>query len=291
MCLFLFGFDSWRVFSWDVMWACGIYFFNKYIYLGLSKETFYTSRKLDTSVLELMSMSFGVLAGCVCHWGFRAGRPATFIVPVSIFSLLYLWAFDRIVQSDTGQSGQRSSAERVWYEDLPYEQLERMYPFNWFNVNPVHMMRILHGVDDSEQSGRFHQQVVWQPGRSYLQPDLCFDYGHDGGECGECREPDTDSDQRDQRDLDLSAALTEAQAEARRVATTHAFSRTNSPYLVAASPTRTARTSQCPPLPPPPTATFRTVCGPFEPERTRTESLSVDCFSTSQCPTQPSRSV
>lgn len=207
MCLFLFGFDSWRVFSWDVMWACGIYFLNKYIYLGLSKETFYTSRTLDTSVLELMSMSLGVLAGCVCHWGFRAGRPATFIVPVSIFSLLYLWAFDRIMQSDKGQSGLRSSAERVWYDDLPYEQLEHMYPFNWFNVNPVHMMRILHGVDHSEQSGCFHQQVVWQPGRSYLQPDLCFDYGHYGGEC---REPDTDSDQRDQRDLDLFTALTEA---------------------------------------------------------------------------------
>lgn len=79
----------------------------------------------------------------------------------------------------------------------------------------------------------------------------------------------------------------EVQAEARRVASTHAVSRTNSPYLVAASPTQTARTPQCPPLPPPPTATFRTVCGPFEPERTRTESLSVDCFSTSQRPTQP----
>ena len=81
----------------------------------------------------------------------------------------------------------------------------------------------------------------------------------------------------------------EVQAEARRIASTHAVSRTNSPYspyLVAASPTQTARTPQCPPLPPPPTATFRTVRGPFEPERTRSESLSVDCVSTSQRPTQ-----
>ena len=200
MCLFIFGFDSWRVFSWDVMWACGIYFLNKYIYLGLSKETFYTSRILDTSVLELMSMSLGVLGGCVCHWGFRAGQPAIFIVAVSIFSVLYLWSFDRILQSDKEQNGQRSSVERVWYDELPYEQLERMYPFNWFNVNPVHMMRKIHGVDQVEPSSRFHQQVVWQHGRSYLQPDLCFDYGgHDEATDSEQREPDSALSESEQK--------------------------------------------------------------------------------------------
>eukprot|EP00438_Fugacium_kawagutii_P036141 Skav228010 [mRNA] locus=scaffold1073:14156:16633:+ [translate_table: standard] len=209
MCLFLFGLDSWRVFSWDVMWACGIYFLNKYIYLGLSKETFYTSRSLDTSVLELMSMSLGVLGGCVCHWGFRAGQPAVYIVSVSIVSVIYLWTFDAILQSDQGKSAQRSSVERVWYDALPYEQLERMYPFNWFNVNPVHMMRLLHGVDHLEQSSRFHQQVVWQHGRSYLQPDLCFDYGGEGHS-----EVDTDSDRPD-RDFSADVHLEACQKRRR----------------------------------------------------------------------------
>ena len=188
MCLFVFGFDSWRVFSWDIMWACGIYFLNKYIYLAMSKETFYTSRTLDTSVLELMSMALGVLGGCVCHWGFRAGHPTVYIISVAIISVLYLWAFDRILQS---AGSQRALSERVWYDDLPYEQLERMYPFNWFNVNPVHMMRLLHGVDQREPSCH-HQQVVWQHGRSYLQPDLCFAYGEGREEGG-----DTDSEHRD----------------------------------------------------------------------------------------------
>ena len=55
---------------------------------------------------------------------------------------------------------------------------------------------------------------------------------------------------------------------------------------MATSPTQTARIPQCPPLPPPPTATSRTLFGPFEPEQTRTENLSIDCFSTSQRPRQ-----
>ena len=187
MCLFIFGFDSWRVFSWDVMWVCGMYFLNKYIYLGLSKETFYTSRNLDTCALEMMTLSLGILGGCVCHWGFRAGQPVMFVLSVAICSLLFLWAFDRILSSP----GQRGFRERVWYDELPYEQLERMYSFNWFNVNPVHMMRVLHGVEQVGHS-RFHQQVVWQHGRGYLQPDLCFDYE------GARDPPDSESDQEEE---------------------------------------------------------------------------------------------
>ena len=63
----------------------------------------------------------------------------------------------------------------------------------------------------------------------------------------------------------------EAQAEARRVASTHAVSRTNSPYLI--SPTLAARTP-CPP--PPPTATFSPSVGLPDPQWMRGESLSVE---------------
>ena len=180
MCLFVFGFDSWKVFSWDVVFVCCMYFLNKYIYLGLSKETFYTSQTLDTSAAELVSLALGVLAGCVCHWGFRADQPVMFTLTTAALSLLYLWAFDRILQSKAQQS---PVDERVWYDDLPYEELERMYSFNWFNTNPGHMMRILHGVDKVDQVDQeSHQQVVWQHGRGYLQPDLCFGYRAGEGE-------------------------------------------------------------------------------------------------------------
>lgn len=200
MCLFIFGFDSWRVFTWDVMWVCGMYFLNKYIYLGLSKETFYTSRNLDTSALEMMTLSLGILGGCVCHWGFRAGQPVMFILAVAIISLLYLWAFDRILSNPS----HKGLGERVWYDDLPYEQLERMYSFNWFNVNPVHMMRILHGVDQREQRSGFHQQVVWQHGRGYLQPDLCFDYD------GALRDPAESAEVESVEDISAASMLVAA---------------------------------------------------------------------------------
>ena len=179
MCLFVFGDDVRKLFTFDIFWVCCTYFLNKYIYLVLSKETYYTNRRLDTTALKSSSMALGVLAGCVCHWGHRAGNTVPFTISVVLFSCFYLWAFDFTLNS---AQDRRSQSERVWYDLLPYEDLQRLYPFNWWNVNPAHMMRLLHLTPQHlHQNLPLHQHVVWQHGKSYLQPDLVLDFVHTDG--------------------------------------------------------------------------------------------------------------
>ncbi|CAJ1433871.1 unnamed protein product [Effrenium voratum] len=248
MCLFVFGAETWKVFSWDIVWACCIYFVNKYIYIALSKETYYTSRNLDTTAMKLLTVSTGVLGGCACHWGFRAGQPFLFVLAVSLCAVPFLWACDHIIESASA----RSALERVWYDGLPYEQVERMYPFNWFNVNPGHVLRILHGVEapPADPSLRMHQQVVWLHGKGYLQPDLLLDYG----------EKEEHEDDTDGIDISTVAGLMEAEMHARGSARTLTAPRPTIPMGTRVEPAAGSSIASRvePPPGPPPAVTMRT---------------------------------
>ena len=233
MCLFLFGDGVQKLFTFDILWVLCTYFLNKYIYLVLSKETYYTNRMLDTTALQSSSMALGVLAACVCHWGHRADpHRSVYVIFVVLLSCLYLWAFDAILRS---AQDRRSHSERVWYDSLPYEEIQRLYPFNWWNVNPAHMMRLLHlSPLSSHQSLPAHQRVVWQHGKSYLQPDLVLDFIN------------TESRDTDEEELEppFPAPPTETEPRPRRSARGHAQSTWSAARSAPTRPTQSHEARQ-----------------------------------------------
>mmetsp|Transcript_20956 Transcript_20956/g.48832 ORF Transcript_20956/g.48832 Transcript_20956/m.48832 type:complete len:618 (+) Transcript_20956:248-2101(+) len=166
-CLFTHGPAAMWVFTLDVAWACAMVFINQYVYLALSRETYFSTDRLDAVASRWMGVPIAMLGVCILHWAKRAASP--FVINICTFWVVLVSVFFVCaLEHETKVEERADTKEHVWYEGQPYEQAEKTIAFNWWNVNPVYCLRHKYGLLEDKPSGR--RIVPWRAGKSHLQP-------------------------------------------------------------------------------------------------------------------------
>jgi len=170
-CLFYPGSGLAWAFRLVILWALCTYFANRYIYLAVSKETYYTSCALDVAATKMWGVPLGILAFCSVCWlctaycsggnfGLHASRVLEaeerctqglyggFAQQMALATLAgaavvaaYLLLLRYLVRIDDTVRDKRDATR----ETQPYEETEKMYRFNWWNVNPIYVLKANHG--------------------------------------------------------------------------------------------------------------------------------------------------
>jgi len=139
-----------------------IYFFDKYAFLRINRQTYYTSPKLDSTVHYLCVFPLSALFICPLKSLLVQSMPwvnaAIFAGNAALFLL-------------SARLCQKCCEPRRELSDIPYVEVASLMPYNFFNTNPVHVLRTLH----------FPSIVVppiypFSPGKEYLQGGQFADY-------------------------------------------------------------------------------------------------------------------
>lgn len=127
--------------------ACGIlmlycalgYFWDKYAFLRINKHTYYTSPRLDDTVRYLFVVPLTVLFICpLRHLRYH------FVASREPWSDLLLLLGNALVFLAVVNVQQRCYAPKRELSDIPYVEVASLMPYNYFNTNPVHVLRTLH---------------------------------------------------------------------------------------------------------------------------------------------------
>jgi len=168
-CLFIHGSAAVWVFTLDVAWALAMVFINQYVYLALSRETYFSTDRLDAVASRAQGVPIAMLGVCILHWAQRAGDPHVFrfcVFLVIVGSVVFTVSLER----ETRVCERENSRDHVWYEGRTYQEAERAIAFNWWNVNPVYCLRHKYGLLEDKPSRR--RTVPWRAGKSHLQPHM-----------------------------------------------------------------------------------------------------------------------
>lgn len=138
------------------------YFVDKYTFLRVHRNTYYTSPKLDGIVHYLFVLPLAIL----------------FVLPLQyVYARLRLWISVLIFLGNVlvflvlARLCQKCNEPHRELSDIPYVEVASLMPYNYFNTNPVHVLRTLH----------FPSLVVppiypFAPGKEYLQGGQFADY-------------------------------------------------------------------------------------------------------------------
>jgi len=144
-----------------------VYFVDKYKFLRVYRHTHYTSPKLDSTFHYLMVIPVIALAVYPLRFFVFDSSQARYI-SLGVFvglSLLHL-LFARCLQ--WCNEPQREIG------DMPYTEVASQIPYNYFNTNPVHVLRALHFP-----SIMAPPIFPYRPGKEYLQGGQFSDYNDD----------------------------------------------------------------------------------------------------------------
>uniref|UniRef100_A0A7S4V312 CSC1/OSCA1-like cytosolic domain-containing protein n=1 Tax=Alexandrium monilatum TaxID=311494 RepID=A0A7S4V312_9DINO len=139
-----------------------VYFVDKYTFLRVHRQTYYTSPKLDTTVHYLFAIPLAILAILPLQRFSFGTRP--WLVPTVLAGSIVLYL-------GLVRLSQKCSEPRRELTEIPYIEVASLLPYNYFNTNPVHVLRSLH----------FPSIVVppiypFLPGKEYLQGGQFADY-------------------------------------------------------------------------------------------------------------------
>eukprot|EP00434_Breviolum_minutum_P023433 symbB.v1.2.020669.t1/scaffold1755.1/size102969/1 len=166
-CLFVHGGSAWYVFTLDVLWALTMVFINRYVYLALSRETYFSTDRLDAVASRAQGVPIAMLGVCIMHWAKRSKHERTThfcFTLVVVVSIIFIFKLEQ----ETRIHVRRDKAVHVWYEGKPYEEAEKAVAFNWWNVNPVFCLRHKYGLLQEKVPKR--RATMWRAGKSHLQP-------------------------------------------------------------------------------------------------------------------------
>eukprot|EP00913_Durusdinium_trenchii_P013059 g12259.t1 len=142
---------------------------NRYVYLALSRETYFSTDRLDAVASRAQGVPVAMLSVCIVHWARRSEDERalqwclSIVVVVSLIFMIHLHQETRIhVRAD--------KKVHVWYEDKEYEKAEKATAFNWWNVNPIFCLRHKYGLLEEKVPER--RTTLWRAGKSHLQPDI-----------------------------------------------------------------------------------------------------------------------
>jgi hypothetical protein len=138
------------------------YFTDKYVLLRVTRQTHYTSPKLDAAMHYVFVAPAAALSIFPLQFIFDSTRP--WLTPALLIGNVVIFlAIARLCQKCTEPRRELS--------DIPYVEVASLMPHNYFNTNPVHVLRCMH----------FPSIVVppiypHRPGKEYLQGGQFADY-------------------------------------------------------------------------------------------------------------------
>lgn len=145
-----------------LVYSIYVYFIDKYMFLRINRQTTYVSPNLDNLAQTLLVFPFSALFLLPLQRVFIRSQPWMNLLVVAVNALLFL-CFSTLCRRC-----QRPQRER---SDISYVEVASLSPCNYFNTNPVHVLRSLH----------FPSIVVppiypYAPGKEYLQGGQFADY-------------------------------------------------------------------------------------------------------------------
>eukprot|EP00928_Gymnodinium_smaydae_P027951 TRINITY_DN21455_c0_g1_i1.p1 TRINITY_DN21455_c0_g1~~TRINITY_DN21455_c0_g1_i1.p1 ORF type:complete len:1039 (+),score=176.63 TRINITY_DN21455_c0_g1_i1:204-3119(+) len=147
-------------------WCVVMYLAQRIIHLRCSKETFFTTARLDTAVLYAWALPLALLALTAAWWAGRAMQlslvmKCTVCVLAFLFSVGAYW-----IGLFYALRHQKNISVLYATKSESYEAALARLRYSFFNTNPVYVLM-------SEQMPRLHlQSVTWyEAGKAYLQTD------------------------------------------------------------------------------------------------------------------------
>jgi len=145
-----------------LLYCTYVFFFDKYALLRLNRHTYYTSPKLDSTVQYLCVFPLSVLFVCPLRRLLLESAP---------WANAAIFAGNAVCFIVIARICQKCCEPRREVSDILYVEVASLMPYNYFNTNPVHVLRTLH----------FPSIVVpplypFVPGKEYLQGGQFADY-------------------------------------------------------------------------------------------------------------------
>ncbi|CAE8738062.1 unnamed protein product [Polarella glacialis] len=144
------------------LYSVYVYFIDKYMFLRLHRQTYYTSSKMDATVHYLLVIPMSIIACLPLQYIHFHERWYLNLVILATSALIYLMM---VLISHNCNDPQRELS------DIPYVEVASLAPYNYFNTNHAHVLRTLH----------FPSIVVppiypFAPGKEYLHGGQFADY-------------------------------------------------------------------------------------------------------------------
>lgn len=147
-----------------LIWCCTMYCVQRVVHLRGSKETFFTTARLDTAVLYAWGLPLALLAITAAYWAGRAWSMSYFgkaviCVASFLFSFGVYWlGLYHALKHQTNIS--------VLYatKSDSYEAALARLRYSYFNTNPVHVL-----MSDLIPSMNLVRTSLYQAGKAYLQ--------------------------------------------------------------------------------------------------------------------------
>merc|ERR1712187_18303 len=152
-----------------LVYAVFVYFVDKYTFLRIHRHTYYTSPRLDGTVHYLFVFPLSILSIVAIV---RALEYAPLgMLGSALWAYLLAFSAQVLVFILLARICQKCNQPQRELSDIPYVEVASLVPYNYFNTNPVHVLRTLH----------FPSIVVppiypFKSGKEYLQGGQFADY-------------------------------------------------------------------------------------------------------------------
>lgn len=143
-----------------LLYCIYVYFIDKYWFLRVNRNTYYTSPKLDGVIHYLFVFPMSILSlTCI------------FIIEAVPYVNVIIFLANAVIFLILVRICQKCNEPHRELSDIPYVEVASLMPYNYFNMNHVHVLRVLH----------FPSIVVppiypFLPGKEYLQGGQFADY-------------------------------------------------------------------------------------------------------------------
>jgi len=153
-----------------LVYSVYMYFMDKYNFLRVNRPTFYMSPRMDGAVHYLLVFHVALLS-LVPLQQLHYTLPKQYAVLKWPWLNVIIFTVNLIIFSSLARISQKCNDPHRDLSDIPYIEVASLTPSNYFNTNPVHVLRALH----------FPSIVVppiypYLPGKEYLHGGQFADY-------------------------------------------------------------------------------------------------------------------
>lgn len=152
LCFFMFFVLTpyiWEIFAWLLMWVGVEYAFHRFVKLRVMRKSVHSSPRRFAAALYLWGLPLSVPAAAHAYWGARLKywslRWPVVVFAVALFgycSLLRIFITPE-KKDQEHHAGDMYSDQDAQQADVQeeYEDAAAKYLYNWYNVNPVHLLK------------------------------------------------------------------------------------------------------------------------------------------------------
>lgn len=158
--LFFLSPDMWKIFPRLVQWVAFMYLFHRYVHLQLCKKQLHVDSELGDLAMYLWNLPLGIIAAAWVYWTCRLGYARSYIlVPIAFFASVWVYSMGLKIILMSAKKGARKEKDKY------YSYVEKFLLYNWFNCNPVHVLKSCYG----ELRGvEYAAEVPFVFGKEYL---------------------------------------------------------------------------------------------------------------------------